>query len=77
VTVAQVLAFADSPGGKVYARVCERWGRAPGDALDDDYLAFQLEAALALALSEGAPPTDPFEQTRQAGTEARRQMGMD
>jgi len=49
VSVASLMPFLDSPVSTLYAQVCERYGVDPArDFEDDDVLAFNLRAALAL-----------------------------
>lgn len=40
--------FAMSEGGKLYGRVCQRWGIDPAAGMDDDVLAYNLRTALIL-----------------------------
>ena len=51
---AALAAFARSNTGKFYAGVCEKYGVDPGAAIDDDVVAFQLRAALAVVSSQDA-----------------------
>ena len=51
---AALAAFARSDNGRFYADVCERFGVDPGAAIDDDVLAFQLRAALAVMAAKRA-----------------------
>lgn len=44
-----LAAFASSSTGRAFGQTCERYGVDPGSVLDDDVLAFNLRAALAIA----------------------------
>lgn len=67
-----LAAFATSQTGKMYGHVCERYGVDPGEILEDDVLAFNLRAAIALATlpeiepeqSEGFTNPDLYEQMK-------------
>jgi hypothetical protein len=47
-----LAAFAESPAGQLYGRVCERYGRFPDGGLEDDVLGFNLAAAIAVVSAE-------------------------
>jgi len=48
--------FAASDHGKLYGRVCERYGIDPAAGITDDVLAYNLRAGLALAGLEVPEP---------------------
>jgi N-acyl-D-aspartate/D-glutamate deacylase len=73
-----LASFASSEDGKTYAMVCERWGVDPAAFLeDDDVLAYNLRAALAVSLhepeevDEAARHRTLIEQARRSGAELR------
>lgn len=61
-TLERLADFAESRAGKVYRDVCERFGVDPGRPLDDDFMAYQLRLALALA----HPSEDVAEEEEQS-----------
>ena len=63
--MAAVGAFAGSPQGQTYALVCDRWGVDPAAAIGDDVLAYNLRAALMLAMPANREPLDEHEQAGQ------------
>ncbi len=59
-TPAGLAAFATSDQGKLYGRVCERWGIDPAAGMTDDVLAYNLRAALAVGeLPDPEPQVTP------------------
>lgn len=63
-TAQALAAFADKPIGKMFGGVCQRWGIDPAADIEDDVLAFNFRAALAVRLNEEPEeppvPEDPF-----------------
>lgn len=72
---ADVLAeFVSRPAGLTYGNVCDRWHVDPAGFIEDEVLAYNFRAALALRISDAAPEPepDPFEEAR-IGAERVRQ----
>ena len=55
--------FATSEHGKLYGRVCERYGLDPAAHLDDDVMAYNLRVALLTAEADqrAAENAEPVE----------------
>jgi len=53
-----IARFAASPTGAAFARLCTFWGFDPGTLVEDDLIAMNLRAALAMALLDEPEPDD-------------------
>ena len=63
--MAAVASFAASPQGQTYALVCDRWGVDPAAAITDDVLAYNLRAALMLAMPARREAVDEWDEAGQ------------
>ena len=62
---ATIAEFVRSDAGRLFGEVCERYGRWPGDAFDDDVIGYNV--AIGLALRE-QPEPPPSESVAEGGT---------
>ena len=51
--------FAMSEDGKLYGRVCQRWGVDPAAGLTDDVMAYNLRTALLMREAMDVPDPEP------------------
>jgi len=71
-----LVEFVGSDQGRLFGKVCERWGVDPGSFLEDDVLGFNLRLGLGLA-DRGEPepePTTADEGWERAGDALRREV---
>jgi hypothetical protein len=68
-----IAEFALSPGGRVFATVCDRWGVDPGGMFpDDDVLAFNLRAGLMVGVRHTPELVEQAPEGWEAEGEANR-----